>query len=120
MLTRRLFIASVAAASAARADKGSLVLIEDPQFRRGLHVLLSVPGKRVPAGDIGPWGQFSAPTWRAAQWYSHFNLADAKPEKMASGSIRYFDGAKSVTFGAPETPDGDLILSLDGKTEYGD
>jgi hypothetical protein len=120
MLTRRSFIASLAAATAARADKGPLVLVEDPQFRRGLQVLLSVPGKRVPGGDIGPWGQFSGPAWRAAQWYSHFNLADAKPEKLPSGSMRYFDGAKSVTFGAPETPDADLILSLDGKIEYGD
>jgi hypothetical protein len=118
MLTRRSFLAA-AAAAALRAD-APIPLLNDPQFRRGLTVLAASVGKRVPVGEIKPNNAIFTPAWTAAQWYSHSNLAEAKREVLPDGSCRYFDGAKSVTFGAAGSAESDLILSLDARPEYGD
>jgi hypothetical protein len=118
MLTRRSFVAATAAA--ALHAESPLPLLDDPQFRRGLTVLAPVAGKRIPVGDIKPALDIPPPAWTAAQWYSHSNLAAAKRERLPDGSCRFFDGAKSVTFGAPGSPESDLILALDARPDYGD
>ena len=45
-------------------------------------------------------------------------LAGAEAEKLPSGAVRFFDGAKAVTFGPPGSPEADLILALDARAEY--
>jgi hypothetical protein len=113
MISRRSFLGTLGLAATVRA--GPLALIDDPRFERGCVVWKPEAGKKVRAGVIRPAGAAGEPAWGLAQWYSRFNLADAKPEQLESGALRFFDGAKAVTFGA-----GDVILALDGRTEYRD
>lgn len=117
--TRRTFLASVAGASLLRGAN-SQPLIEDARFQRGLKVWQPTPGAHTLAGTIKPAGASGEPVWGVAQWYSHFNLVDAKRELLPSGSSRFFDGAKAVTFGAPGSPEADVIFALDGHKEYGE
>ena len=109
----------------------TIELLRDAQFRQGLSVLNIEPGTRNKrtndvfngrsiAGIIRPAGATGQPPWYAAQWYSHFNLAEARAEQLPSGSTRFFDGAKTVTFGCSGGPEADLVLALNGRTEWGD
>jgi hypothetical protein len=118
MTTRRLFLASLGAAAFARGVR-SLSLLDDPRFARGLSVIMPTPGTRIPAGDITPAGAKEKPVWSGAQWYSHFNLGEAKRQVIESGSSVYFDGAKTVTFGAKDSREADIIFGVDGHEEYG-
>lgn len=118
MTTRRTFLAALAAAAIRGAEP--LPLIDDTRFERGLSVLKATAGVRIPAGDIAPFGATRKPVWTAAQWYSHFNLAEAKRVRLPTGSSRFFDGAKEVTFGAASSREADIILALNGRKEYGD
>ena len=85
-----------------------------------MKVWQATPGVHKLAGEIKPPGAPGEPVWTAAQWYSHFNLADAKRAPLRSGSSRFFDGAKAVTFGVAGSPEADVIFALDGHKEYGD
>lgn len=107
-MTRRVFLAGLAARPAAA---GPLVL--DPKFKDGFRIWSPEPGAHREQGVLRPQGMAGPPAWGIAQWYSRFTLAGAKREVLADGSLRFFDGAKAVTF------DGDLILALNGHTEYG-
>jgi len=62
-------------------------------------------------------GTTSEPVWGLAQWHSRFSLGQAQPERRSDGSVRFFDGAKSVTF-FPAGAAADLALALGGNTEY--
>ena len=119
MTSRRTFLASLAAATTLRGAE-TQALLDDTRFERGLGVLKSRAGVRNPAGTISPSNSSRKPVWSAAQWYSHFNLAAAKRQMLSSGSSRFFDGAKAVTFGVRTSPEADLILALNGHAEYGD
>jgi hypothetical protein len=83
-------------------------------------VWLPTPGVHAFAGTIKPQGAAGEPVWGAAQWYSHFNLANAPHQVLVSGSSRFFDGAKAVTFGSPASQDTDIILAVNGHKEYGE
>ena len=119
MLTRRRILGLLGAGALLRAAE-TPSLVEDARFARGLRVLEATPGVRRPAGSIQPPGASGGPVWSAAQWYSRYNLAAARSERMPSGSTRFFDGAKAVTFGAPGSVEEDIILALNGHTEYGE
>lgn len=119
LTTRRTFLAGLAGATLLRGA-GTRPLIEDTRFDRGMKVWQPTAGVHNLAGTIKPPGASGEPVWGAAQWYSHFNLADAKREILPSGSSRFFDGAKAVTFGAAGSPEADVIFALDGHKEYGD
>jgi len=109
----------MAGASLLRSEKPR-PLIDDTRFQRGLKVWQPAPGAHTLAGTIKPAGASGEPVWGVAQWYSHFNLVNAKREIMPSGSSRFFDGAKAVTFGATGSSEADMIFALDGHKEYGE
>jgi hypothetical protein len=112
-------MASLAGAALLRADP-AVSLIDDPRFQRGLKVWLPTAGVHTLAGVIKPQGAAGEPAWGAAQWFSRFNLASAPRQLLASGSSRFFDGVKAVTFGAPASPEADVIFAVNGHTEYGE
>ena len=85
-----------------------------------MRVWSPTPGVHKLAGTIKPQGASGEPAWGLAQWYSHFDLGDAKHEVLVSGSSRFFDGAKAVTFGSPGSQDEDAIFAVDGHKEYGE
>jgi hypothetical protein len=94
-------------------------LLGDTQFRHGFTVWAPAPGKHVKQGIIRPGASTAEPAWGLAQWHSRYTLADAKPEPLPGGSIRFFDGAKGVTFFAPGS-EADISLALDAIAEYAD
>ena len=104
-------------------------ILQDTRFQRGLKVLHIEPATKGTndvlngdsiAGIIRPAGAVGEPIWRAAQWYSHFNLADSQAEQLPSGSTRFFDGAKAVTFSRPGNSDADIIMAVNGWKEWGE
>jgi hypothetical protein len=106
-------------------------LLRDAHFQDGLAVQHIDPptGPRDPndpfngdwiAGLVQPSTARATPVWRAAQWYSRFNLADATRHTTAEGGERFFDGGKTVTFGAQDTPAADVSLRLNGRVEWND
>ena len=116
---RRTFLAGLAGTTLL-SSAAPQPLIADPRFDRGLKVWQPAPGAHTLAGTIKPPGAAGEPAWGIAQWYSHFNLASAKREALPSGSSRFFDGAKAVTFGLSGSPEADAIFALDGHREYGE
>lgn len=138
-ITRRQFVAGMGVSACAvglggcstltdRRNERNVQLLHDTRFRRGCDVLDGIPGSAATTdplhgdviGCIGPIGATGLALWRAAQWYSRFNLAEAKAEKLGSGATRYFDGAKSVIFGDKDEQEADLILGVNGRTEFND
>lgn len=109
---RSILQAGLAGAMALRAAPDGAPLVDDPGFRRGLRVWSPQPGAHREVGVIQPPGAAAQPDWGVAQWYSRFSLSDAPCETLPDGAYRFFDGAKSVTFGQG------LVLALNGRTEY--
>ena len=98
-------------------------LLDDTRFQQGVVVHAPTPGKHVAEGKLTPFSAASPtePLWNIAQWHSRFSLAGAKPETMADGAVRYFDGAKTIAFyPQAEKNKPDLALGVDAITEYGD
>lgn len=93
-------------------------LLDDTRFQRGFTVWDPAPGKHIARGTLPPSKAEDEPVWGLAQWHSRFSLAGAEAERLPSGALRFFDGAKAVTFGPPDSPEADLILALDARTEY--
>ena len=122
-MIRRVFRAVLALAIAqlscrAEANEGAVKLLDDTRFERGFTVWDPAPGKHVKSGSLRPSEGRQEPVWGLAQWYSRFDLAEARPERMASGAVRFFDGAKAVTFGAANSDEADAVFALNGRTEY--
>jgi hypothetical protein len=115
-ISRRAFVAALAVETGLRPT----ALLADPRFERGLRVWKPAPGSKKEEGTIRPPSASGEPVWGLAQWYSRFTLADARREPLPSGSSRYFDGAKAVTFGAAGSAEADIILALNGHAEYGE
>lgn len=93
-------------------------LLTDTRFERGFTVWSPKPGSHVKQGVIRPSDSAAEPIWGLAQWHSRFTLADAKPEQLPSGAIRFSDDAKSVTF-FPAGSEADIAFGLQGILEYG-
>jgi len=108
-------VREVAGQTVARA----VSLWDDTRWERGLIVWSPKPGRHVRQAELRPWADRETPVWGVAQWHSRFTLADAKPEKLTSGAVRFFDGAKAVVFGPADSEQADLILALDATQEYG-
>lgn len=111
-----LWVVCVFAAAAANAEQ-VVPLLDDTRFERGFTVWSPEPGSHVSQGVIRPWPGEGEPVWGLAQWHSRFTLAQAERVERDDGSVRYFDGAKSVVFYPPDA-EADLALGLDGATEY--
>ncbi len=94
-------------------------LIRDPDFRRGFSVLQPAPGKRVTYGIVHGSETKADPVWDLVQWSSKHPLAIAAPEKLADGSLRYSNVAKTVTLGAVGSDMGDLGMAVRASAEYG-
>jgi hypothetical protein len=77
------------------------------------------PGKKVAAGKICAHGAHCDPVWNGAQWYSHYDLSEAKATKLPYGSTQFRNAGKEIVFGAPGSPDTDLILAVNGQKEFG-
>lgn len=123
-MIRRMFWAVLALAIAqlscrAEASEPAIQLLDDTRFERGFTVWDPAPGKHVKSGSLRPTEGGGQPVWGLAQWYSRFDLAEARPQRLASGAVRFFDGAKAVTFGSPDSDGADAVFALDGRTEYG-
>lgn len=104
-------------------DLATMDLIADPHFRQGVNMWSPVDAPisaRTRAGILCSTPGSCKPIWDGAQWYSHFDIGKAAPQTMPSGAIRYFDGAKSFTFGPPGSPESDLIFSLNARKEFND
>jgi hypothetical protein len=76
------------------------------------------PGAHREQGVIRPQAEAGGPAWGVAQWYSRFTLAGTKLEPLESGSARFRDGAKAVTFGRAGSPEADLVMALNAREEY--
>ncbi|MCX6873359.1 MAG: hypothetical protein NTW21_06055 [Verrucomicrobia bacterium] len=94
-------------------------LIRDPDFRRGFSVLQPEPGKRVTYGIVRGYETTAEPVWDLVQWSSKHPLAIAAPEKLADGSLRFSNVAKTVTLGAVGSERGDLGMAVKASAEYG-
>src|SRR5581483_2466256 len=108
MMRRRAFLLGMAAPTALSGAE-TVSLIDDAHFERGVRIWQNTPGAHKLASIIRGRDPSREPYWGIAQWYSRFTLADSKPEVLPSGSRRFFDGAKAVTFGAPGSAEADLI-----------
>ncbi|MGM0487566.1 MAG: hypothetical protein ACQESR_12505 [Planctomycetota bacterium] len=110
-------LALLASAAAVACAEQVIPLLDDTRFERGFTVWSPEPGSHVSQGGIRPRPREDGPVWGLAQWHSRFTLAEAERTERDDGSVRYFDGAKSVVF-FPRDADADLALGLDGATEY--
>ncbi len=104
--------------SHSEAQAREINLLGDSSFHRGVNLIKIEAGSKEIIGQLTPELEPGSPVWRVAQWNSHFNLNHVQPEKLQDGSIRYWDGAKSITFGSPGSENADLILALNGVKEY--
>ena len=76
-------------------------LLDDTRFERGFTVWSPAPGRHVREGEIQQNESTEKPVWGLAQWHSRFTLAEAKRESLPGDRVRFFDGAKAVTFFPP-------------------
>jgi len=93
-------------------------LIDDTAFQRGFVVWSPQPGKKVPVGQLRPFRDQGPPVWGLAQWSSRFDLSRAARQVVEPRIIRYFDGAKSITFDSRSPQEPVVTLGLDGVVEY--
>jgi hypothetical protein len=113
------FAADAASTRPARDNgKVTLQLVQDPSFARGFQVYDPKPGKHVVRGVIQPDPATGKPIWGLAQWSSRWSLADARPEQLETGAVRFADAAKAVTFGPANGPEAGLIFTLNAGREY--
>ncbi len=94
-------------------------LLDDTAFQRGFKVFDPATGRHVLKGILQLDPDRGAPAWNLVQWSSRFTLANANPGRLSCGSVRFADGAKSVTIGPASGPDRGLVLAINGLREYG-
>ncbi len=92
-------------------------LLDDTRFEHGFNVWSPQSGRHVHQGTIQPSDSTAEPLWGLAQWHSRFTLAKAQRTQLASGSVRFTDGAKAVTFFSPEA-EADISFAVAGNIEY--
>ncbi len=100
------------------ASEVSIELLDDTSFQRGFTVWDPTPGKHVKNGLLRPTENEDQPAWGLAQWHSRFDLAVIHPKRLDSGAVRFFDGAKAITFGPSGNDHADAVFALDGRVEY--
>jgi len=100
------------------APPAPLQLLGDPGFRRGFHVWDPAPGKKVVRGTIRPDVAGGEPIWGLAQWHSRLSIAATRPEKLASGVVRFANEGKTVLFRPGGNVDAGIVLGVYARTEY--
>ncbi|HOQ84296.1 MAG TPA: hypothetical protein PLQ89_01140 [Phycisphaerae bacterium] len=96
----------------------TIQLLQDPSFARGFQVFDPKLGKHVVRGKLQPQPAIGEPVWGLAQWSSRWSLADAQPERLATGAVRFADPAKSVTFCPTTGSNAGLVFTLSAGREY--
>lgn len=112
-----LLILSASFTFASAAEDDVIALLTDTRFESGFTVWKPKSGQHVAQGTIRPRDVPQEPVWGLAQWFSRFSLANAPKQTFPDGRVRYFDGAKSVTF-FPREHEADIALALNGNIEY--
>ncbi len=95
-----------------------ILLIDDPAFERGFSAWSPRPGRKVRVGQLRPFPDSEPPVWGLAQWSSRFDLSQAERQVIEPRWVRYFDGAKSVSFDFRSSAEPVLTLGVDGTKEY--
>ncbi len=92
-------------------------LLDDTRLEQGVIVWSPEAGSHRRQGVLRGLASAKEPVWGLAQWHSRYSLADATPEPLAAGGLRYCDAAKSITFFAADSP-ADFALAVRGSVEY--
>ncbi|MHC4442186.1 MAG: sialidase family protein [Planctomycetota bacterium] len=95
-------------------------LLRDPDSKRGFKVYDPKPGKHIARGVIQADPTLGDPTWGLAQWSSRYSLADATPQRLDNGAVRFADDAKAVTVGPAKGSERGLVFTLNAGREYGE
>jgi hypothetical protein len=90
--------AGLAGQTATTRPAQTVELLQDAGFVRGFRVYDPKPGKHVVRGLMQVDPAAGEPVWGLAQWSSRYTLAGIPAERLASGSVRFADQAKAVTF----------------------
>ena len=102
----------------ARAEQVSL--IADPTFARGFAVLDPTPGALVVQGNLQWDASAGPPIWQLGQWDSQSTIYGVAPTLQPSGARAYVNADKQIIAGGgPAAVESDLILTINGQSEYG-
>jgi len=93
-------------------------LLKDPQFSLGFKLIEPTPGKKMVIKKLQPQDVTDEPQWYLCQWNSRYCLSSASHIILPSGSIKYTNNAKWLTFGQEPGEVSDLILGVDSRPEY--
>ncbi|MBM3878365.1 MAG: hypothetical protein FJ387_01380 [Verrucomicrobia bacterium] len=94
-------------------------LIRDARFQHGFLLLEPKPGQRVVYGEALDVAAPAKPAWDLAQWSSKFPLAASRSPRSDDGLLSFTNLAKRVCVGRPGSPQGDLVLGVNARAEYG-
>ncbi|MCA9100332.1 MAG: hypothetical protein KDA63_04225 [Planctomycetales bacterium] len=101
-----------------RAEQISL--IADPTFERGFAVLAPTPGALVVQGNLQWDASAGPPVWQLGQWDSQSMIVGVTPTQRPSGAWEYANADKQIVAGGgPAAAESDLILTINGQSEYG-
>jgi len=106
--------------SAVAGAAGTVSLLADPSFRRGVTVYAPSPGRHVTVGVLRPDVTAEPPVWGLAQWNSRADLAGAEAEPAPGRGVRFRNAAKAVTFFEGGEGGPDIALRLNGQHEWGE
>ena len=93
-------------------------LLKDPQFSLGFRLVETTPGKKTVLRNLQPPGVTTEPQWYLCQWNSRYCLSSAPRVVLPSGTVKYTNNAKLLTFGHRSYEGADLVLGVDSRPEY--
>ncbi|MEZ6070600.1 MAG: hypothetical protein R3C10_10070 [Pirellulales bacterium] len=101
-----------------RAEQISL--IADPTFERGFAVLAPTPGALVVQGNLQWDASAGPPVWQLGQWDSQSTIVGVTATQRPSAAWEYANADKQIVAGGgPAAAESDLILTINGQSEYG-
>ena len=98
------------------ASSSEVSLIDDATFQTGFSVLN--PNLGSVEGSMQYTTVHGNPKWNLSQWYSTSSLYSTTPTQLSSGSYKYADSNKAVTFGPSTSTDGHLIFAINGLNDF--
>jgi hypothetical protein len=93
-------------------------LLRDARFSLGFRLIEPAPGKKTVIKQLQLPDVTTEPKWYLSQWNSRYCLSSAPRVAMPSGTVKYANDAKWVTFGQGSDSVADLVLGLDSRPEY--
>ena len=104
----------------ASAQAEQIPLIADPHFEQGFAVLERTPGVLSVEGNLQWDTSARPPVWELGQWDSQSTILDVSPTHKPSGAWVYANDDKQIIAGGgPAATESDLILTINGQSEYG-